>query len=92
MNVLLVLIYFYQIIILNQNLCPMATQNDKTFKYRVNLLVAEEILKICRQTDFMVIMLLVFEFLPKQAQPCHESRPQTAEWITKQNKVQERDE
>ena len=37
-------------------------------------------------------MLLVFGFLPKQAQPCNGSRPQKSEWITKQVEVQERDE
>ena len=39
----------------------------------------------------MVIMLLVFGFLPKQAQPCNRCGPQTVEWITKFNEVHERD-
>ena len=39
----------------------------------------------------MVIVLLLFGFLPRQAQACNGSGPQTAEWIPKQNKVQEGD-
>ena len=36
----------------------------------------------------MIIMLLVFGLLPKQAQPCHGSGPQTIKGITKQNEAQ----
>ena len=36
----------------------------------------------------MIIMLLVFGLLPKQAQPCHGSGPQTIEGIMKQDEAQ----
>ena len=39
----------------------------------------------------MIIMILVFGLLPKQAQPCHGSGPQTIEVITKQDKAQVED-
>ena len=37
-------------------------------------------------------MLLVFGFLPKQAEPCNGPGPKKSEWIVKHDKVQERDE
>ena len=39
----------------------------------------------------MIIMILVFGLLPKQAQPCHGSGPQTIEGITKRDKAQVED-
>ena len=36
----------------------------------------------------MIIMLLVFGLLPKQAQPCHGSGPRTIKGITKQDEAQ----
>ena len=37
-------------------------------------------------------MILVIGLLPKQAQPCHGSGPQTIKGITKQDEAQEEDE
>ena len=39
----------------------------------------------------MIIMILVFGLLPKQAQPCHGSGPRTIEGITKQDEAQVED-
>ena len=36
----------------------------------------------------MIVMLLVFGFLPKQAQPCNGPGHWSAEWITKHDEVQ----
>ena len=39
----------------------------------------------------MIIMILVFGLLPKQAQPCHGSGPRTIEGITKRDEDQVED-
>ena len=41
---------------------------------------------------FMMIMLLVFGFLPKQAQICNGSGAQKSEWFRKHDEGQERKE